>query len=208
MSSDCSRNTSSPTEQLFYSEQYRKILWFALIVNAGMCVVEIIAGLEAEAVSLLADALDFAGDALNYGLGLAILGATLVWRTRTALFKAYCMMAWGIFVLARAIYSLWNNALPEALTMGGISILALAANLGVAGALYAFREGDANVRSIWLCSRNDAIGNIGVMLAALGVWGTGSAWPDLSVAGLMALLALHGGWTVRRQALNELRLKK
>ena len=117
-------------------------------------------------------------------------------------------MAWGIFVLARAIYSLWNNALPEALTMGGISILALAANLGVAGALYAFREGDANVRSIWLCSRNDAIGNIGVMLAALGVWGTGSAWPDLSVAGLMALLALHGGWTVRRQALNELRLKK
>lgn len=208
MSSHCSKNISCPPKQLFYSKQYRKILWFALIVNAGMCVVELVGGLGTKSLSLLSDALDFAGDALNYGISLAVLGSALAWRTRTALFKAYCMMGWGIFILARAIVSWWSNATPEALKMGEIAILALIANLGVAVALYAFRQGDANVRSIWLCSRNDAIGNVAVMLAAGGVWSTSSAWPDLSVASLMALLALQAGWTVRRQALNERSMKQ
>ena len=115
------------------------------------------------------------------------------------------MIGFGLFVLARAAWMFNQGGTPEALTMGSIGLLALIANVAVAAMLYAWREGDANMRSVWLCSRNDAIGNIAVMLAALGVVGTGSAWPDLAVASGMALLALVGGWSVIKQALGEMR---
>ena len=185
--------------------RYRRILWIALIVNAAMFIVELGAGYSSGSVSLLADAIDFAGDAANYAVSLAVLAAALPWRARAAQLKAVCMIGFGLFVMGRAAWGAWTGAIaPDASTMGLISILALVANIAVAWMLYAFREGDANMRSVWLCSRNDAIGNLAVMAAALGVAGTRTAWPDLGVAAVMAALALQGGWSVLRQARGEL----
>ncbi|WP_342128876.1 cation transporter [Hydrogenophaga sp. OTU3427] len=184
--------------------RWRRVLWIALIVNAGMFVVELLAGLQANSVSLLADAVDFAGDAANYALSLAVLGMALAWRSRAALVKGVCMFTYGVLVLLKAAWVLHIGAVPEPLTMGIVGFVALLANTGVALALYTFRTGDANMRSVWLCSRNDALSNLAVMLAALGVFGTGSAWPDLAVAGVMAALALSAGWQVVRQARAEL----
>ncbi len=203
MSAHCHHETPEPA-QLTDLPRYRRVLWIALIVNASMFLVELGAGYRSGSVSLLADAIDFAGDAASYGVSLAVLSSALPWRARTALLKAVCMMGFGLFVLGRALWSLWAGSVPEALTMGSIGALALVANVAVAWMLYAFREGDANMRSVWLCSRNDAISNVAVMLAALGVLGTGSAWPDLAVAAIMATLALLGGWAVMRQARGEL----
>lgn len=186
------------------SPRYRRILWTALILNAAMFVVELAGSHQASSLSLLADAIDFAGDAINYGVSLAVLGAALVWRARAAWVKAWTMMGFGAFVLGRALWSVWHGTVPEPLTMGLIGTLALLVNVGVAMLLYAYREGDANMRSVWVCSRNDAIGNLAVMGAALGVAGSGTAWPDLAVAALMAALALQGGLAVRRQARAEL----
>ncbi len=184
--------------------RYRRVLWIALAVNAAMFFVELAAGYRSGSLSLLADAIDFAGDAVNYAVSLAVLSAALTWRARTALLKSFCMMGFGVFVLGRALWSVFHGVAPDAATMGAVGFLALVANLSVAWILYAFREGDANMRSVWLCSRNDAISNIAVMLAALGVMGTGSAWPDLAVAAIMAALALSGGWAVLKHARREL----
>lgn len=184
--------------------RWRKALWIALPVNATMFFVELIAGLQANSVSLLADAVDFAGDAANYALSLAVLSMALVWRSRAAWIKGVTMFAYGVFVLARAGWMLHAGSVPEPLTMGVVGAIALLANAGVAVLLYAFRTGDANMRSVWLCSRNDALSNVAVMLAAFGVFGTGSAWPDLAVAGVMAALAISAGVSVVRQARGEL----
>lgn len=190
--------------QLTDLPHYRRVLWFALSVNAAMFLVELGAGYRSGSVSLLADAIDFAGDAANYAISLAVLSAALTWRARTALLKAVCMIGFGLFVLGRALWAVWHGVPPDAATMGAVGTLALVANVVVAWTLYAFREGDANMRSVWLCSRNDAIGNLAVMAAAAGVAGTGTAWPDLVVAGIMATLALSGGWVVMQQARAEL----
>ena len=184
--------------------RYRRILWVALIVNAAMFAVEVGAGLQSGSASLLADAIDFLGDAANYALSLWVLGMALTWRARAALVKGVSMLAFGVFVVGRVAWGAWHGVAPEPLTMGTIGLLALAANLGVAVLLYAYREGDANMRGVWLCTRNDALGNIAVMGAALGVFGTGSAWPDLAVAAIMAWLAIAGGTSVIRQARQEL----
>jgi Co/Zn/Cd efflux system component len=121
------------------------------------------------------------------------------------LFKAACMAGFGVFVLGQAVWRLKSGAAPEALTMGVVGFAALLANVGVAWMLYRFRTGDAQMQSVWLCSRNDAIGNLAVIAAALGVFGTGSAWPDLIVAMVMGLLALTAARSVWRQARAELR---
>jgi len=204
MSAHCCEHETPKAETLINPGRYRKILWIALIVNAAMFLVEIGAGVQAGSLSLLADAVDFAGDAMNYAVSLAVLASALAWRARAAMLKAFSMMGFGLYVLGAAIWSVWNGEVPQAMTMGVVALMALTANVAVAWMLYAFREGDANMRSVWLCSRNDAIGNVAVFLAALGVFGTGSAWPDLLVASLMAALALHGGWSVLRQARGEL----
>ena len=204
MGQHCCNHDTPAIETLHNPVRYRRILWVALIINAVMFGVELLAGWQAGSLSLLADSIDFAGDALNYGVSLAVLSAALVWRSRAALVKAVSMMGFGVFLLARAVWSLWHGNVPDATTMGVIGFVALAANVAVAWMLYAFREGDANMRSVWLCSRNDAIGNIAVMLAAVGVVGTGSGWPDLLVAMGMAALALQGGWQVMQQARGEL----
>ena len=186
------------------SPRYRKALWIALAINALMFLVEIVGGLKSGSVSLLADAIDFAGDAANYGLSLTVLSMGLMWRARAALVKGLSMGGYGILVLGKAAWSAIAGMPPEPYTMGGIALLALLANVSVAWMLYAFREGDANMRSVWLCSRNDAIVNVAIALAALGVLGTGSAWPDLIVAGIIALLALSSSVSVIRQARGEL----
>jgi Co/Zn/Cd efflux system component len=198
----CSGNCS--TENAAVSPRFRRALWLALILNVLMFVVEIVGGLKSGSVSLLADAVDFAGDAANYGLSLAVLSMGLMWRARAAWIKGASMGAYGVFVLTRTAWAAAWGAPPEAVTMGGVALLALAVNVGVALLLYAFRNGDANARSVWLCSRNDAIGNVAVLLAALGVAGAGSAWPDLLVAGVMALLALTASVSIVRQARIEM----
>lgn len=184
--------------------RYRRILWIALVVNATMFVVELGAGTQSGSASLLADAIDFLGDAANYGLSLWVLAMALTWRARAALVKGASMLAFGMFVIGRVAWGAWQGTPPEPFTMGSVGLLALAANLGVAALLYAYREGDANMRGVWLCTRNDALGNLAVMGAALGVLGTGTAWPDLGVAAIMAALAISGGWSVIRHARQEL----
>jgi len=183
---------------------WRRILWVALVLNAAMGAVEIGVGLAAGSVALLADAIDFFGDAANYGISLLVLSMAAVWRPRAALLKAATMAGFGVFVLARAAWAAASGQMPQPLTMGLVAALALAVNMAVALLLYRYRTGDANMRSVWICSRNDSLGNIAVALAALGVFGTGSAWPDLAVAAVMALLALTGAWSVAVQARGEL----
>lgn len=193
--SGCSTTAVSP--------RFRKALWVALVINAAMFVVELGAGIHSGSVSLLADAIDFAGDAANYGITLAVLSMGLMWRSRAALVKGFTMAGYGVFVVGKTAFNLASGMVPEPFTMGVVAALALMANGGVAAMLYAYRDGDANMRSVWICSRNDAIGNVAVMLAALGVFGTSSNWPDLAVAAVMAFLALSGGISVIRQARKE-----
>jgi Co/Zn/Cd efflux system component len=184
--------------------RYRRVLWIALIVNAAMFAVEVGGGLESGSVSLLADAVDFFGDAATYAISLAVLGLAAGWRARAALLKGMTMGLFGVVVIGRAWWSLSMGHTPEAATMGLIGSAALVANLAVAWMLYAWREGDANMRSVWLCTRNDAIGNLAVLAAALGVFGTGTAWPDLGVALVMGGLAIASARSVVTQARAEL----
>jgi Co/Zn/Cd efflux system component len=185
--------------------RFRVALWIALAVNLSMFVVEGIASMTSGSVSLLADAIDFFGDSANYLLSLTVLSMGMVSRGRAAMVKGLTMGAFGIFVLVRAGWVATQGIAPEPFTMGLVGLLALAANMAVAVMLFRFREGDSDMRSVWLCSRNDAIGNIAVMAAALGVFGTGSAWPDLIVAGIMGGLAITAGFSVVRHARSDIR---
>lgn len=187
------------------SPVYRRVLWIALAVNLVMFVVEIGAGVAAGSASLLADSLDFLGDAANYGISLFVLGMALHWRARASLLKAASMAAFGLWVAGTTIAHALSGTVPEAPIMGMIGALALAANLGVALLLYRWRDGDSNMRSVWICTRNDAIGNVAVLAAALGVFGSGSGWPDYLVAAIMSGLALVGALQVARVAFAELR---
>jgi len=167
--------------------------------------VEVVGGLAAASTSLQADALDFLGDAGNYAISLFVLSMAVTWRARAALLKGVTMGFFGLWVVGITITNLLKGTIPEPFTMGWVGALALTANVIVALLLYAFREGDSNMRSVWLCSRNDAIGNIAVLLAALGVFGTGTAWPDLAVATIMAGLGITAAWQVVIGARRELR---
>lgn len=204
MSISCKEH-SCASESGRMSARYRRVLWAALVINAAMFGLELVAGLQAGSVALLADAVDFMADAANYGVSLFVLSMALRARAKAALLKGLSMGALGLFVLARAAWSAAEGGVPEAATMGVVGAIALVANVSVALMLYAWREGDANMRSVWLCSRNDAVGNLAVMLAALGVFGTGSALPDLAVACVMGVLALSAARSVIAQARSELR---
>lgn len=200
MSSNCCDHTHNATDARGVSPRYRNILWIALAVNLVMFMIETGAGFRAGSTSLLADAIDFFGDAANYGLSLAVLSMGMTVRARAAWVKGISMLGFGVFVLWRAGWMWLQGGTPEAITMGSVGLLALLANTGVALLLYRYRDGDANMRSVWLCTRNDALGNVAVMLAALGVLGTGSAWPDLAVAAVMAGLAITSGVAVLKHA--------
>jgi Co/Zn/Cd efflux system component len=203
MSACCTGGCSS--EKPPVAPNYRRILWVALVVNAAMFLVELISGWSSGSVSLLADALDFFGDAANYGVSLFVLGLAPIWRSRTALVKGITMGSYGLFVLLATAWHVMQGTVPKAETMGAIGSLALAANGLVAILLYAYRNGDSNMRSVWLCTRNDAIGNVAVVLAAVGVSGTGTGWPDIAVAGLMGVLGVVAACSVIDHAVKELR---
>ena len=187
---------------------YRRALWIVLGINAGMFLVEIGAGLAAGSASLQADALDFLGDAANYGISLLVAGMTLRYRAMAAFAKGVSMGAFGLWVIATVVWHAVQGTLPSAVMMGAVGFAALTANAVSFGILWFHRTGDANMRSAWICTRNDVLGNLAVLLAALGVFGTGTGWPDLVVAATMATLALQGASTVLRQSLGELRQRR
>jgi Co/Zn/Cd efflux system component len=182
----------------------RRMLGVVLAVNVAMFLIEAGAGWGAQSVALQADALDFLGDSLNYATALYVLSKPLSWRAGAALIKGFAMLAFGLFVLGASVHNAVLGASPEAPVMGAIGLLALGANLGCALLLFRFRSGDANLRAVWLCSRNDAIGNLAVLAAASGVAVTGGYWPDLAVGLVIASLAVWAGQSVLRQALGEL----
>ncbi len=194
---------SAPTPQA-PPPGFRRALWIALWINLAMFLVEGWASFQSGSVSLMADAIDFFGDSANYLLSLSVLSMGLAWRGRAAMIKGLTMAAFGLVVWLRALWVAQSGLTPEPLTMGAVGFLALIANVVVALMLFRFRGGDSDMRSVWLCSRNDAIGNVAVMAAALGVFGTGTAWPDLAVAGIMGSLAMTAGISVVRHARSDI----
>jgi Co/Zn/Cd efflux system component len=200
----CREDDCCAPPQTLNSPQWRRALWIAFAVNAGFFLGEMIAGLAAGSAALQADALDFFGDAANYAISLGVAGLALAWRARAALVKGGTLIVFALWVLGSTGWHAINGTLPQAEVMGVVGVVALIANGGIAVMLYRFRAGDANMRSVWICSRNDAIGNAAVLLAALGVFGTGTGWPDIIVATVMGGLGLWGGWEIFRQARGEL----
>lgn len=187
------------------SETYKRRLWLVIGINAAMFAVEMTAGQLARSQALQADALDFFADAVTYGISLAVIGASLKTRSMAAAAKGVSLFLMGLWVFGSTIWRVFQGGVPEAPVMGMIGFLALAANVASVLLLMSYKDGDANVRSVWLCSRNDAIGNVIVMIAAVGVWGTATAWPDLIVAGIMAGLFLSSSVQILSQSLAEWR---
>lgn len=187
------------------SADYKRRLWLVIAINASMFLLEIVAGAVSGSQALQADALDFAADAATYGISLAVIGTSIAVRARAALLKALSLTVMALWVLGSTAYHILVLGIPRAEIMGAVGVLALAANLASVLILVRYKDGDANVRSVWLCSRNDAIGNIAVMLAALGVWGSATKWPDLLVAAIMATLFLSSSFQILRQSTRELR---
>ena len=184
---------------------FRRVLWAVLGINAAMFLVEIGAGLAAGSASLQADALDFLGDAANYAISLFVVGMALRYRASAALAKGVTMGVFGLWVIGVTGWHALHGTLPHSITMGSVGFAALVANAISFYLLWRHRTGDANMRSAWICTRNDVLGNLAVLLAALGVFGTGTGWPDIIVAAIMAVLALQGSVTVVRHALAELK---
>ncbi len=187
------------------SDDYRRRLWAVIAINAAMFFVEMGAGALAGSQALQADALDFFADAATYGISLAVIGAQLRVRAWAAFAKGASLMLMGLWVFGATAYHVLVLGVPRAEVMGVVGFLALAANVASVLLLMRYKDGDANVRSVWLCSRNDAIGNVAVMLAAAGVWGTATKWPDLAVAAIMAGLFLYSASQILRQSWRELR---
>jgi len=198
---DCSVATKDQSQ----NPVFRRVLWVALLVNLLMFFVEIFASHIGDSMSLQADALDFFGDAANYAISLFVLGMALNMRARASVVKGVTMGLFGLWVLGAASYRAFSGSEPEPMIMGTIALMALVANMSVAVMLYRFREGDSNMQSIWLCSRNDAIGNVAVLIAAVGVTATASRWPDLMVAMIIASLSLSAAYTILKLAFQEMR---
>ena len=200
----CSHDHSHAPDPQRGNDSYRRVLWAVLAINAGMFAVEVVAGVAAGSASLQADALDFLGDSGNYAISLlssewrCVIGR---WQRRSR------ARPWpfGLWVIGVAGWHAWHGTLPHAFTMGGVGVAALLANAASFGLLWAYRTGDANRRSAWICTRNDVLGNLAVLIAALGVFGTGTGWPDVIVAVIMAGLALQGAFVVLNQSRAELR---
>ncbi len=187
------------------SADYRRRLWAVIAINAGMFIVETGGGALAGSQALQADALDFLGDALTYGITLAVIGSAVAVRARAAFIKGISLTLMGLWVFGATAYHVLILGVPRAELMSAIGFLALAANVVSVLLLAKYKDGDANVRSVWLCSRNDAIGNVAVILAAVAVWITATKWPDLLVAAIMAGLFLYSSAQILRQATQELR---
>ena len=200
MVASCCEQTVDPHRG---DESYRRVLWAVLAINVVMFTIEVAAGIAAGSASLQADALDFLGDAGNYAVSLLVVGMALRYRARAALVKGATLGLFGLWVVGTVIWHIVHGTLPNAVTMGAVGVAALIANAASFGLLWAYRSGDANMRSAWVCTRNDVLGNLAVLLAAFGVFGTGTGWPDVIVAVVMAGLALQGA-VVAIQSLREL----
>ncbi|WP_339850191.1 cation transporter [uncultured Nisaea sp.] len=187
------------------SAAYRRALWAVILINGVMFVVEMAAGFGAGSMALKADALDFLADTATYALSFYVIGKAANVRAGAALFKGISLALMGIWVFGSTAYQVLVVGVPEAAVMSVVGVLAFVANMASVGLLYRFRDGDANVRSVWLCSRNDAIGNVAVVLAAAGVWQSGTGWPDLAVAGVMASLFCWSSFQIIRQGVGEMR---
>jgi Co/Zn/Cd efflux system component len=205
MGADCC-GTSVKFEGL--SADYKRRLWLVIAINAAMFLVEMGAGALAGSNALQADALDFLGDSATYGISLAVIGASIRIRAVAAIAKAASLSLMSLWVLAMTGYHVLIVGVPRADVMGVVGIMALAANVTSVLILMRYKDGDANVRSVWLCSRNDAIGNVAVMIAALAVWGTGTKWPDLLVAALMAGLFFYSSIRILQQSIAEIRAQR
>jgi Co/Zn/Cd efflux system component len=202
MSSSCCENDCPAPDS---NVGYRRILWVALGVNVSMFLVEIGASFIAGSASLRADALDFLADALNYIIALAVIGLTLRWRACAALLKGGIMALFGLWVADTIVSNAIIGSVPEAHVMSTIGLLALVANVSVATLLYRHRASDSQAMSVWLCTRNDCIANTGVILAGAGVWISGTPWPDLAVAAVVACLGLSSAVRIARRAIAEIR---
>jgi Co/Zn/Cd efflux system component len=198
----CSEDSCAPRKGA--TGRYRTVLWIVLGINAAMFLVEIVAGLAAGSTALQADALDFFADAANYGISLFVLGMSVRRRATAALVKGGSMGLFGAWVIGSVVWNAMQGSVPGWGTMGTVGAVALLANAACLALLYAWRDGDANMRSVWICSRNDVVANLAVLAAALGVFGTGTGWPDIIVASVMAILAIQGAATIVRQAQAEL----
>jgi Co/Zn/Cd efflux system component len=186
------------------SAPYKRVLGIVIAINATMFFVETAAGVQGQSMALQADALDFLGDTATYALSLYVISKPAVWRARAALLKAISLGALGFWILGWAIYNMIDMGQPSAVVMTWVGALALAANIVSAGLLFRYRDGDANVRSVWICSRNDAIGNLAVIVAAGAVWVFSSAWPDVIAGALIACLFLRGAVQITLQSWREL----
>ena len=187
---------------------FRRVLWVALVANFTMFAVEVVASSFSDSLALQADALDFFGDGANYAISLFVVGMALSARARASLFKGATMAIFGLYIVGSSIHRGITGSEPEPVTMGAVAVLALAVNVGVAALLFQYRNGDSNRQSIWLCSRNDAIGNLAVIAAALGVATSSSRWPDLAIAAIIAGLNISAAIRVVKLAREELRVSQ
>lgn len=195
----------TPKNLTHASPAYKKTLWIVVLLNVGMGLIEMAGGITASSQSLKADALDFLGDGIITFIGLLSIGWSMKARSRTALAQGYFLALLGICVLFNALYRFYFQQLPEADIMGAIGFIALGVNVTAALVMRAYREGDASTRAIWLFSRNDALNNIAVIFAAGLVALTNSAWPDLIVAVIVAVVFLHSAYEIIRNAKDELK---
>lgn len=186
------------------SDHFKRVLWIVIAINVVMFLVEITASVISGSMALRADALDFLGDSITYTITLLAIGHSLRWRASAALFKGLTLLGLGLWVLGSTLYRVYVLGVPNELIMGSVAMAAFCANLVSALLLLKYRNGDSNIRSVWLCSRNDALNNLAVILAAGAVYLTQSHWPDLVIAFVMATLFIHSAYLIIRQALAEL----
>ena len=187
------------------SADYRRRLIAVIFINAAMFIVEMTAGALSGSQALKADALGFFADSVTYAASFAVIGMALRTRSLVALAKGASLLLMACWVLGSTLYRVFVFGVPSAEVMGVVAFLALAANVASVLILMRYKDGDANIRSVWLCSRNDAIGNVAVMVAALGVWGTATGWPDLIVAAILGALFFNSSVKILRQAWHEYR---
>jgi Co/Zn/Cd efflux system component len=187
------------------NDDYKRRLIIVTVVNIAMFVVEMTAGQLSGSQALKADALDFFADGITYALSFWAIGKALSVRATAALAKGISLVVMGLWIAGSTLYQIFVFGLPEAEVMGVIGLLALGANVFTVWLLFAYKDGDANIRSVWLCSRNDAIGNVAVVIAAVLVWWSGSSAPDLVVAGIMSVLFLWSAWQILTQSVAELK---
>lgn len=202
MSKACCEIAEKPVDNT-QNDTLRKIFWIVLIINFGMFLVEAIFGLKSHSNALLADSLDMLGDAFVYGLSLVVLSKSHITKAKASLVKGLSMTLLGFVVLGQVIYKIVNPVVPVAETITIISSIALVANLFCLFLLTRYKKTDLNTKSAWTCSRNDVIGNVGVMIAGVLVGYFNSMWPDIIIGFIIAIYVLYSSIDVIRESLHH-----